>query len=110
VLKADVEIDGRRIFVGPDGQVYDGVETFVTEAQYRKMRQGYLCPWCLQPLSHAYELTCGEWHWGPRNPTQDEWQRYMDETFGGVEWLGPSRETLSTMSTDIWVPESAKEQ
>lgn len=104
MLKADVEQDPNWLLETPEG-VYQDANVYLTEEQYRRMRAGYICPWCFQEFKHAFELNCAGWHWGPdRETCEREWQRYMDERFGGVEWLGPSKSLLESLESPIWVP------
>lgn len=118
MLKADVEDSADKLIIEPDGTVRRDVNVFLTEAQYRKMRAGYLCPWCYQELKHAFKLTCGSWHYGPAEPTQAEWHAFMDEEFRGVEWLGAKPAHQNAIEnqwdrdefvsrTGIWVPDRA---
>jgi hypothetical protein len=103
-LKADVEDDPTWLLIEPDGTVRRDANVFITENQYRQMRQGYLCPWCFHELRSAFDRTCKGWCYGPYDASQEDWKAYMDERFGGVEWFGPSKKTLERMETDIWTP------
>lgn len=112
MLKADVEDDPRWLYIEPDGTVRRDANVLITEAQYRQMAAGYLCPWCYQQLDHAFVRTCRDWCNGPRDAGEREWQAFMDERFGGVDWLGPSKATLARMENErdsrVWVPPSAR--
>lgn len=103
-LNAYVEDDPDSVLIEPDGTIRRGANVFLTEGQYKMMRQGYLCPWCLQRLRSAFKLTCGEWHYGPKNPSVDEWQAYMDEEYRGEEHLGATKAQIDAYEDDIWTP------
>ena len=103
-LDAYVEDDDEFILIDPDGVVRHDPKVFLSEEQYRRMKQGYLCPWCYQPLSSAFDRTCKDWCWGPRDADQHEWHRYMDERFTGVEDLSPPKHLLDGAESEIWTP------
>ena len=108
-----VEDDPRWLLEMADGSVYVDADVSVTEADYRRMYNGYVCPWCYQVLDHAFERTCAAWCHGGPDVTVEAWREYLDTRFGGEKWIGPSRETLAAeqnemddfkRKTGIWVP------
>lgn len=106
MLNADVEEVARipRLLKTPDGRVMVDPEVFVTDDMYREMWHGYRCPWCYEKLEKAFDRTCKDWCWGGRDVSEKRWHAYMDEQYGGVEWLGPTKEMVES---PIWTPGSA---
>lgn len=111
MLKADVEDDPTWLYIESDGTVRRDANVLLTEDQYQRMAQGYLCPWCYQALTTAFDRTCRDWCNGPRDANRIDWQAFMDERFGGIDHLGPSRSTLNELENSadrMWIPPSAK--
>lgn len=103
ISAADIDLDPSRLLKVPDGRVFRDVEVFVSDERYRRQWNGYECPWCFEPLEKAFDRTCrkvdyvlkrgGCWG-GTDQKTPDEWHAYMDRTYGGVKWRGPTAEML----------------
>jgi hypothetical protein len=83
------EDDPDRILVTPEG-VYSDVIAAVSEDEYRQMRQGYMCSFCLGPWHERWPKKCPSMCWLFGNGvTQEDQHKYMDETYGET-WLGIS--------------------
>lgn len=96
-----------------DGRTLMDSDVTLTEADYRRMATGYICPYCYQILTTAFERTCKDWCIGGPAVTEIEWHAYMTERFGGEKWIGPSRETMARLNTPtgelakqagVWLP------
>lgn len=103
-----VEDDPRWLLHMSDGSTFLDSDVSVTEEDYRRMWQGFVCPFCYQILETAFERTCKDWCIGGPELSPDEWHGYMTQRFGGEKWLGPSRETLERLESPIWTPPASR--
>lgn len=100
--RVDVEDDPTSLLILSDGSVYGNARISLTESDYRRMKQGYTCPWCLEELRHAFDRTCRGWDWGPNEQvSQAEWHAFMDAEYQGEEHLGA---TQAQIDSQIWTP------
>lgn len=90
-----------------DGSTLVDADVSVTVADYRRMWDGYVCPWCYQTLEHAFDRTCKDWCIGGPDVTKEDWRRYMEQRFAGEKWVGVSRETWERMNTPVEKPKPA---
>lgn len=70
----------------PDGRIQGEVELTLAPEDVERMRQGYVCAKCLEPLEQAWPEkcpVCGA-------PIRTEQAAYFAREFGGEERLGPS--------------------
>jgi hypothetical protein len=103
-----VEPDHTWLLHMSDGSTLRDSDVTVTEADYRRMWAGYVCPWCYQILETAFERTCKDWCIGGPDVTEADWRAYMTQRFGGEKWIGPSRETMDRMNSPIWTPPASR--
>ena len=107
-----VEDEFRWLLHMADGSTLVDADVSVIEDDYRRMWQGFVCPYCYQILESAFERTCKDWCIGGPAVTVDDWHAYMTQRFGGEKWIGPSRELMDRLNTPaddlgIWTPPRA---
>jgi hypothetical protein len=114
IKNAVIEPDATWLVKFPDGRIYRDGDVSVTEDEFRRMYQGYMCANCYEPFTSPYPEVCTLPGCGFR--VKDEQRARLDEQFGGEKWLGPSPSTLARLDneidkalsptkTGIWVPE-----
>lgn len=91
-----------------DGSTYVDSDVSVTESDYRRMWDGYVCPWCYQLLESAFARTCKDWCLGGPDVTPEGWRAYMAERFGGEKWIGPSRALWESLNRPVETPRPAR--
>ena len=70
----------------PDGRVHGNVRITVTAETLERMRAGYMCVKCLEPLEHSWPErcpVCGA-------PIRTEQAAFFAREYGGEQRLGPS--------------------
>jgi hypothetical protein len=108
VPPADVEdhMQGRLVRYG-DGEVRRDVDVTLTEEQYKRMAQGYVCCRCYGAVPHAFPENCGFPGcdgYPDGFPMRERQREVMEAEFDGYKWLGPSRETMRRLEERIWTP------
>lgn len=111
-----VEDDPSWILHMNDGTTIVDADVSVSEDDYRRMWQGYICPGCYAVCDAPFDRPCdgrgGRGYYclvfGDEHVTPEMWHRYMDARFGGHKWIGPSRETVARLNepsdSRIWLP------
>ena len=114
IRNAVVEDDPDWLAVFPDGRVFREAHVSVSEEEYRRMYQGYMCANCFEPLDPPFPDVCTLQGCGFHMKTEQ--RKLLDTHFGGTNWLGPSQATLNRLdneidkgmskpTTGIWIPE-----
>jgi len=112
---AVVEDDPEWLVVAPEG-VYREADVSVSEEEFARLWNGWMCAWCYEPWDTQWPERCpvsGCWS-GPEM-SEERQRRYLSERFGGEKWLGPSRGTVDAWANQadrvsaprksgIWVP------
>jgi hypothetical protein len=95
-----------RVAVFGNGEVRRDANITLTEAQYRKMAQGYTCCRCYGDVSHLgpFPESCGfpgcdDYPEG--FPMKERQREVLEAEFDGYEWIGISRETYEREQNEI---------
>lgn len=101
----------------PDGRTFRDLDVSVSEDDYRRIYNGWMCAWCYEPWDTQWPSECPlPGCWSPKPMTEEAQRRYLHERFG-YRWIGISRETYERWAnerdreewkpkTGIWLPRS----
>ena len=82
-----------------DGRVFRDYDVSVSEDEFRRMYQGYMCARCYEPFTSPFPEVCTLKGCGFH--VRAEQRKELDDRFGGEKWLGPSKATLARLDNDI---------
>lgn len=110
-----VEDSHNRLVHTPDGRTFRDVDVSVSEADYRRIYNGWMCAWCFEPWETQWPDACSlRGCWSPKPMTEEAQRRYLGERFG-YRWIGISRETHDRLANEkdragwqkrsgVWLP------
>jgi len=101
-----VDVDGKRVGIGPDGTRYAEYEMVYTEYDAGRIRAGYACMECGEAQETPFPEHCPVCKY----PMRDDQSRRFAEQFEGYTTIGPSRSIEELRAEDEEQKERARRQ